>query len=63
VAGSRPPARDRSPVDGRLGWRDWGMLGSIAAALYFGFWSLRLQNDVAIMSTQLAGSSRSYRRP
>jgi anti-sigma-K factor RskA len=38
----------------RFAWREWGLLGSIAAALYFGFWSLRLQNDVALMSTQLA---------
>src|SRR5262245_15950126 len=44
-----PPARRR-----RFGWRDWGLLGSIAAALYFGFWSLRLQSDIALMSTQLA---------
>jgi hypothetical protein len=38
----------------RFGWRDWSLLGSIAAALYFGFWSLRLQNDVALMSARLA---------
>jgi anti-sigma-K factor RskA len=49
AADARPAARQR-----RLGWRDWGLLGSVAAALYFGFWSLRLQNDVAIMSTRLA---------
>jgi Anti-sigma-K factor rskA, C-terminal/Putative zinc-finger len=49
VAEPVPLARRR-----RFGWRDWAMFGSIAAALYFGFWSLRLQNDVALMSTRLA---------
>jgi anti-sigma-K factor RskA len=49
-----PVARAPEPSRRRLGWRDWSLLGSIAAALYFGFWSLRLQNDVALMSARLA---------
>ena len=42
-----------TPRRRRFGWRDWGLLGSVAAALYFGFWSLRLSNDVASLTTQL----------
>jgi hypothetical protein len=49
-----PPRALPAPRRPRFGWRDWGLLGSVAAALYFGYWSLRLQGDVATMSVQLA---------
>jgi anti-sigma-K factor RskA len=49
-----PPRVRPAPRRARFGWRDWSLLGSVAAALYLGFWSLRLQGDVATMAVQLA---------
>jgi anti-sigma-K factor RskA len=38
----------------RAGWREWGLMGSLAAALVLGFATFRLQGELAQQSARLA---------
>jgi len=50
-APSRPLARSSAR---RWDWRDLGMVASLALALFFGYWTVRLSGELSAQSAQVA---------